>query len=142
MCVSLIVITFKTSINVKRGGGDLKNPNLQKQVDLKLKKAVEIAQGMETAERNAKSLKPVVQMVTASGGDPKVPCFRCGRLPASQQVCPSNMPQLRQERTHHSCLLIPSIVREQAAGIFVGRGDRRFRAPTGWRQRWNQAAIC
>ena len=69
----------------------LRSESAQKKLlDLKLKKAVEIAQGMETAERNAKSLKPrlpVVQTVTASGGDPKVPCFRCGRPYHSPSNC-------------------------------------------------------
>ena len=107
------------------------------EVDLKLKKAVEIAQGMETAERNTKSLKPrlpVVQTVTASGGDSKVPCFRCGRPYHS----PSNCRFV--QATCHNCgkkghiapvCSSPRWSGNRQQGSFWGRGGRSFKG-TNW----------
>ena len=60
------------------------------EADLALKNAVELAQGMEAAERNAKSLKGIdsaVQKVSIAADGPLVPCYRCGKTSHDQKDC-------------------------------------------------------
>ena len=80
--------------------------------DLSLQKAMEIAQGMEAADRNAKSLKgstPAIHKVRSLPTAPKhkspnqkptehsrTPCYRCGRSNHDQKDC-----RFRDATCHH-----------------------------------------
>ena len=67
------------------------------EADLTLKKAVELAQGMEAAERNAKSLKGIdsaVQKVSIATDRPLVPMRQDQSRSKGLQISGSRMPQL------------------------------------------------
>ena len=87
---------------------------------------------METAERNARSLKPkvlVVQTVTASGGDPKVPCFRCGRPYHGPSNCRFVQATCRNcgKMGHIAPVCsFPRLSGNRQQGSFRGRGGHRF----------------
>ena len=65
----------------------IRSESIQKRLlaeaDVTLKKAVELAQGMEAAGRNAKSLK--VQKVSIATDRPLVPCYQCGKTSHDQR---------------------------------------------------------
>ena len=56
------------------------------EADLTLKKALGLAQGMEAADRNAKSLKMPVTLVQKVSGS-STPCYRCGRSNIDPKEC-------------------------------------------------------
>ena len=56
------------------------------EADLTLKKALELAQGMEAADRNAKSLKTPETSVQKGAGS-STPCYRCGRSNHNPKDC-------------------------------------------------------
>ena len=71
----------------------LRNEGIQQRLlsesDLTLAQALELAQGMEAAERNAKSLKgteAVVHKVTAKSSS-QSPCYRCGHSNHEPSAC-------------------------------------------------------
>lgn len=72
----------------------LRNENIQKRLlaesDLKLQKAMDLALGMEAADRNAKSLKNpegTVQKLNVRHTAPSAPCYRCGRTNHAAKDC-------------------------------------------------------
>ena len=81
--------------------GESIQKRLLAEADLTLKKAVELAQEMEAAERNAKSLKGIdsaVQKVSIATDRPLVPCYRCGKTSHDQKDCRF------REAECHSCV--------------------------------------
>ncbi len=74
--------------------GGLRTEAVQKRLlseaDLTLTNAVKIAQGMESADRNTRSLKdaaPVIHQLTSSIGGRKPPCSRCGKTTHTPSDC-------------------------------------------------------
>jgi len=78
----------------------MRNANMQKhlltEADLTFKRAPELAQGMEAAEKNAKALKgtevavkqvSIPQRGQESSGTPQTPCYRCGRGKHNPRSC-------------------------------------------------------
>lgn len=102
------------------------------EVNLTLSMAVEIAKGMEAAEKNAKSLKsvdPVIQKLTVDGRESKMPCHRCGKWYHSPSTCRF------AQATCHSCgerghIAPVCPAREDGRKSSRGRG-RKFKG-TNW----------
>ena len=78
----------------------MRNANMQKRLlteaDLTFKRALELAQGMEAAEKNAKTLRgtevavkqvSIPQRGRESSGTPQTPCYRCGRGKHNPRSC-------------------------------------------------------
>ena len=60
------------------------------EADLTFKHAMELAQGMEAAAKNAKALKPAevsVKRFSPSNSRERQPCFRCGRSNHNEMHC-------------------------------------------------------
>ena len=82
----------------------IRSENIQKRLlaeaELTLKRAVEIAVGMEAAEKTTKSLKEEVTPIQQISGSqtPRVPCNRCGKTSHNARDCRFQHYQKQQSR--------------------------------------------
>lgn len=84
------------------------------EAELTIARAQEIAQGMESADKNAKDLKSSpeatiratenVNLATASSKEKLRPCYRCGRWHDAKQCKFKDMPQMWEARSHRPSL--------------------------------------